>query len=311
MKSLTEAIKDYLALRRSLGFKLHSAGAALMNFASFMERQQAQNITTRLALEWAQQPPDSQPAHWAQRLSFVRGFARHHVATDPSTEVPPAGLLPYRPARARPYLYSHDEVRLLLKQALQLPDGVAGLRPWTYYALLGLLSVTGLRVGEALRLRLDDVDLATGVLTVRGTKFGKSRLVPIHASTRDVLADYAARRTKQLGGRDAAHLFVTRTGHALDGADVRRTFYSLSRQIGLRGQEDSHGPRLHDFRHRFAVETLMGWYRSGVDAERRLPVLSTYLGHVHVSDTYWYLSAHPQLMALAMARVERRWEDRS
>jgi integrase len=120
-----------------------------------------------------------------------------------------------------------------------------------------------------------------------------------------------ARRTKHLYGRDAVHFFVTRTGHPLDGGDVRRTFYNLSRQVGLRGQEDSHGPRLHDFRHRFAVETLMGWYRSGEDAERRLPVLSTYLGHVHVSDTYWYLSAHPQLMALAMARVERRWEDRS
>jgi len=311
MKPLTRAIEDYLALRRSLGFKLHSAGAALMNFASFMERQQAQSITTRLALNWAQQPPDAQPAHWAQRLSFVRGFARHHRAADPRTEVPPPSLLPYRPARARPYLYSHDEIRRLLKQALQLSAGVSALRPWTYHALLGLLSVTGLRVGEALRLRLDDVDLDASVLTVRGTKFGKSRLVPIHASTRDVLADYLARRIKYLLGRNAVHFFVTRTGNALDGGDVRRTFYNLSRQVGLRGQNDSHGPRLHDFRHRFAVETLIGWYRTGVDAERRLPVLSTYLGHVHVSDTYWYLSAHPQLMALAMARIERRWEDRS
>ena len=310
MKPLVEAIEDYLALRRSLGFKLHSAGAALMNFAAFMQRQQAQSITVRLALDWAQQPGDAQPAHWAQRLSFVRGFARHHLAADPSTEVPPPGLLPYRPSRARPYLYSHDEVRRLLEQALQLP-GASDLRPWTYHALLGLLSVTGLRVGEALRLRLDDVDLDAGVLTVRGTKFGKSRLVPIHTSTRDVLVDYQTRRTRHLRGRDAVYFFVTRTGNPLDGADVRRTFYALSRQVGLRGQDDSHGPRLHDFRHRFAVETLTGWYRSGDDAERRLPVLSTYLGHVHVSDTYWYLSAHPQLMALAMARVERRWEDRS
>jgi integrase/recombinase XerD len=310
MKPLTKAIGDYLAMRRSLGFKLRSAGAALMDFASFMERQRAQSITTRLALDWAQQPDGAQPARWAQRLSFVRVFARHHLAADPRTEVPPPGLLPYRPARARPYLYSHDEVRRLLEQALQLP-AASGLRPWTYHTLLGLLSVTGMRVGEALRLRLDDVDLDAGVLTVRGTKFGKSRLVPIHASTREVLADYRTRRVRHLCGRDAVSFFITRTGNPLDGADVRRTFYALSRQVGLRGHEDSHGPRLHDFRHRFAVETLMGWYRSGEDAERRLPVLSTYLGHVHVSDTYWYLSAHPQLMALAMARVERRWEDRS
>lgn len=311
MKPLTKAIEDYLALRRSLGFKLHSAGAVLMNFASFMEQKQAQIITTRLALDWAQQPPNVQPAHWAQRLSFVRCFARHHLAADSRTEVPPPGLLPYRPARARPYLYSTHEVERLLEQALQLPDDVSGFRPWTYHALLGLLSVTGLRVGEALRLRLDDTDLDASVLTVRGTKFGKSRLVPIHASTREVLANYLTRRATHLSGRDAVHFFVTRTGLALDGADVRRTFYTLSRQVGLRGQNDSHGPRLHDFRHRFAVETLMGWYRSGDDAERRLPVLSTYLGHVHVSDTYWYLSAHPQLMALAMARVEQRWEGRS
>jgi integrase/recombinase XerD len=310
MKPLTKAIDDYLALRRSLGFKLHDAGVALKNFASFMEQRQAQSITTRLALDWAQQPRDAQPAHWARRVSFVRSFARHYVATDPSTEVPPAGLLPYRPARARPYLYSHDEVRRLLEQALQLP-GSPGLRPWTYHALLGLLVVTGLRVGEALRLRLADVDLDANVLTVRGTKFGKSRLVPIHASTRSVLANYQTRRAGHLDGRDSVYFFVTRTGNHLDGADVRRTFYELSRGVGLRGQNDSRGPRLHDFRHRFAVETLMGWYRSGEDAERRLPVLSTYLGHVHVSDTYWYLSAHPQLMALAMARVERRWEDRS
>ena len=184
------------------------------------------------------------------------------------------------------------------------------LRRWTFHALLGLLSVTGLRVGEALRLKLDDVDLDNGVLTVRGTKFGTSRLVPIHASTRDVPASYRTRRASLLGGFDADHFFVTGTGPPLDGGDVRRTFYHLSRQIGLRGMNDGHGPRLHDFRHRFAVETLLGWYRSGQDVERRLPVLSTYLGHVHVSDTYWYLSAHPELMTLAMTRLEQRWVGR-
>lgn len=309
MKTLTESIQDYLAVRRSLGFKLRDAGVALADFASFMSRRRAEHVTTALALEWAQLPRDAQPAHWAQRLGYVRGFARHHFTSNPNTEVPPPGLLPFRPARARPHLYSPAEVAGLLEQALQLPPS-AGLRRWTHHALLGLLSVTGLRLGEALRLRLADVDLDAAVLTVRGTKFGKSRLVPFHASTGKVLADYRERRAHQLHGREAVPFFVTRTGHQLDSGDVRRTFYRLSRAIGLRGPDDSHGPRLHDFRHRFAVETLMGWYRSEQDVERRLPVLSTFLGHVHVSDTYWYLSAHPQLMTLAMARLQQRWEQR-
>jgi integrase/recombinase XerD len=308
MSALTKAVHDYLALRRSLGFKLHDAGVALLDFASFMEGQQARSITAELALAWAEQPSSALPAHWARRLSYVRCFARHHLANDPNTEVPPPGLLPYRPARAQPYLYSAHEIQRLIEQALQLPHH--GLRPWTYHTLLGLLSVTGMRVGEALRLKCGDVDLDNGVLTVRGTKFGKSRLVPIHASTREVLVRYRERRANHLGGREAAHFFISGTGHQLDGGDVRRTFYELSRQIGLRGPQDSHGPRLHDLRHRFAVETLLGWYRSGEDAQRLLPVLSTYLGHVHVSDTYWYLSAHPQLMRLAVDRMERRWEAR-
>ena len=310
MKPLTKAIQDYLALRRNLGFKLRDAGLALAKFASFMEQQNAESITTQLALEWAQQPSNAQPALWAQRLSYVRCFARHHIASDPKTEIPAPGLLPFRPQRANPYLYSDEEIKRLLEAALTLSPGME-LRRWTFHVLLGLLSVTGLRVGEALRLKLDDVDLDNGVLTVRGTKFGKSRLVPIHVSTREVLADYGSRRARLLGERDAAHFFVTQTGHQLDGGDVRRVFYRLSRQIGLRAVNDSHGPRLHDLRHRFAVETLLGWYRSGQDVERRLPVLSTYLGHVHVSDTYWYLSAHPALMNLAMNRLEQRWEDRS
>jgi integrase/recombinase XerD len=197
-------------------------------------------------MKWAQQDKNARPAEWAKRLSFVRGFARHWSAHDSRTEVPPSGLLPYRPARARPYLYSNDEIRKLLQAARRLPSA-HGLRGPTYYSLLGLLAVAGLRISEVRNLQTEDVDLKRGVLTIRGTKFGKSRLVPIHPSTRKVLSDYASRRDRLLGRRPA-NFFVSGRGPRLDGAEIRRKFYSLSRQIGLRGPSDSHGPRLHDFR---------------------------------------------------------------
>jgi integrase/recombinase XerD len=205
-------------------------------------------------------------------------------------------------------MYSDQEVRQLLVAAAALPPR-ASLRGATYRCLFGLLAVTGLRISEAISLEPQDVDLEHGVLTIRGAKFGKSRLVPLHASTIRVLTHYARRRDRYLGTSRAPRFLVNDQGRTLESSNVRRTFYRLSRQIGLRGPTDRHGPRLHDFRHRFAVRTLMRWYRSGQDSERRLPVLSTYLGHGHISDTYWYLSAHPQLMGLAKRRLEKRWEN--
>jgi integrase len=185
------------------------------------------------------------------------------------------------------------------------------LRPWVYYCLFGLLSVSGLRLGEARNLELQDVDLKEALLTIRGAKFGKTRLVPLHASTCQVLGNYVARRKRHWAQRPvSSYLFVSSWGHRLDGGDIHRTFYALSRQIGLRGPSDSRGPRLHDMRHRFATNTLVHWYRSNQDPERRLPILSAYLGHVHVADTQWYLSGSPELMREAMRRLEHRWEDR-
>ena len=306
MTSWRKAVVDYVEMRRRLGFKLLDTNVGLIDFASFLKQRRATRITNALAMEWAQQNKTACPAQWAKRLGFVRGFARHWSAHDSQTEIPPYGLLPHRPGRARPYLYSDDEIRRLLHAARQLPS-VHGLRGLTYHCLLGLLAVAGLRISEALNLQPEDVDLKAGVLTIRGTKFGKSRLVPIHPSTRKVLLDYASRRDRLLSKRPLT-FFVSDRGNRLHSAHIRRTFYSLSRQIGLRGASDSHGPRLHDFRHRFAVETLVRWYRSGQDVERRLPVLSTYLGHVHVADTYWYLSACPELMGLAVKRFEDYWE---
>lgn len=306
MNTLREAVEDYLAMRRGLGFKLHRDGKRLLDFVSFLEERGATSITTSLALEWAQQPSPAQPATWGQRLSYVRGFARYRSAMDPQTEIPSSRLLPYCPGRARPYLYTDQEIEHLLNAALKLPPA-DGLRRWIYHALLGLLAVSGLRISEAIGLKLEDVDLGEGLLTVRGAKLGKSRLVPLHVSTRQVLANYKLRRDDFLAGRPASYFFISQRGNHLDTGDVHRTFYLLSRQTGLRDPDSSSGPRLHDFRHRFAVETMLRWYRAGEDVERRLPVLSTYLGHVHVSDTYWYLTACPELMGLAVKRLEHRW----
>jgi len=313
MNTLRESLLEYLELRRGLGFKMHEAGVLLPRFVSFLEEHQAEYITTRLALEWAQNPR-TQPAEWARRLCFVRGFARHRSAGDGRTEIPPVGLLPYRSTRARPYLYTEEEVRGLLDAALELPVTWPStpLRPWVFYCLIGLLSVTGLRISEALDLKLGDVDLENSVLTIRATKLGRSRLVPIHSTTCAVLADYLRRRREQFFGQPiSSYVFVSRHGTRLDIGRVHRAFYALSRQTGLRAEGASKGPRLHDFRHRFAVQTLTRWYQSGEDAWRRLPLLSTYLGHVYIAGTYWYLSDQPELMALAMERLERRWGESS
>jgi len=313
MNTLRVAVRDYLEMRRSLGFKLQETGRLLPAFVRFLDQHRSSFITARLALVWAQQPSTVQPAEWARRLSVVRTFARFRSATDPRTQIPPPDLLPFQPKRARPYLYSEEEIRSLLHAALRMSYRFerGKLRPWTFYCLFGLLSVTGLRLGEARNLELSDVDLKSGVLTIRGAKFGKTRLVPLHASTCAVLANYLTRRQRHWAGRTvSSHLFLSSWGNRLDVGEIHRTFYALSRQIGLRGPSDSHGPRLHDMRHRFATNTLVQWYRSGQDPERRLPLLSAYLGHVHVADTQWYLEGSPELMREAMRRLEQRWEGR-
>lgn len=310
MNTLREAVPEYLQIRRSLGYKLADAGLQLPRFVAFVEEHNSAHITTVLALAWAQQSPSVQPAEWARRLGYVRGFARHRRATDALTEVPPRGLLPHRSTRARPHLYSDAEIEQLLAAALKLPTSwhCTPLRPWMFHCLIGLLACTGLRISEALNLQITDVDLDQAMLTIRGAKLGKTRLVPLHLSTAEVMADYLRRRREAFTRPISSYVFVSRTGNRLDQSQVHRTFYALSRQIGLRSPLSSHGPRIHDLRHRFALRVLTRWYQDGQDAARLLPILSAYIGHVRVQDTYWYLSAWPELMGQAMARLERRWE---
>jgi integrase/recombinase XerD len=314
MNTLRQDVNEYLSMRRNLGFKLREAGKALSDFATFMARHRASYITQALALAWAQQPVNVQRVYWARRLSYVRGFARYRSASDPRTQVPASGLLPFQPKRARPYLYSNEEIQSLLRAALKMAHrrGSEALLPRVYYCLFGLLCVSGLRLGEARNLKLQDVDLKAAVLTIRNTKFGKTRLVPLHSSTCKVLLDYIARRQRHWADRSVSeYLFVSSWGNRLDSGQIHRAFYLLSRQIGLRGATASHGPRLHDMRHRFATNTLVNWYRSKQDPERLLPILSAYLGHVHIADTQWYLESSPELMREAMLCLEKRWEDRS
>lgn len=305
MNAIRNAVKEYLALRRGLGFKLSQEGRWLEQFVLFLERRRSHCITSPLALEWATQPKHAQLPFLAHRLSVVRGFAQYHACSDSRTEVPPLGLLPHRYQRKTPYIYTDDEIKRLLKAAGQLPSHL-GLRPLTYATLLGLLVVTGMRISEVVSLDRDDFDVSNALLTVRRTKFGKTRLIPLHASTRRALQRYTNKRDRILPKLTTTSFFVGDRGLRLPINTVEVTFVKLSHQVGIRGPSDRNGPRLHDLRHHFAVNTLLRWYRSGVDVERHLPELSTFLGHRHPTDTYWYLSAVPELMRLVTRRLAQR-----
>ncbi len=304
MNRLQSMLDDYLTMRRALGHKLVLSGRLLQRFVAFAEDAGADVITTELALNWAMQPVEAQPAQWANRLGMVRRFARYCSAIEPRTIVPAPDLLPHRYRRPAPYLYRDDQIIHLLQAARRLPSAT-GLQSYTYATLFGLYAATGMRCSEPLQLDRDDVDLVHGVLTVRGTKFGKSRYVPLHSSTQRVLQDYAAHRDRLCRAPESPSFFLSERGIRLTEWTVRRTFVKLSQEIGLRRAGDSRGPRLHDLRHRLAITTLLNWYRQGVDVEQHLPELSTYLGHAHVTDTYWYLTATPELLHHVLQRVER------
>lgn len=311
MSKLRDAANEYLQLRRNLGCKLRCTGGALRAFVDFADRAKAAYITTELALRWAQEPRQVQPATWALRLGMVRRFASWLSASDPRTEVPPAGLLPHRFERKRPYIYSDMEIIKIIRAANQLPSPT-GLKGRTYSTIFGLLAVTGMRINEALSLDRDDVNLEEGILRIRRTKFGKSRLVAIHESTRHILANYARVRDRIIRRPVPAAFFLSEKGRRVTEWSARYNFANVSRHIGLRAPVAScrHGlgPRLHDMRHRFAACTLLRWYRAGIDVEREIPKLATYLGHVHANETYWYIEAVPELLELATRRLESRKE---
>jgi integrase/recombinase XerD len=304
MSTLREAVGEYVTLRRALGFKLVEHEGLLAHFVDYLDQTRTPTITIEAALAWATQPTTAQPARWKARLCVVRGFARHLHVVDPRVEVPPVDLLPYRHQRPTPSLFSPENILALLAATHHI---TSPLRAATFEALFGLLATTGMRVGEAIRLDDADVDLTVGLLTVRQTKFSKSRQLPVHTTTVAALRRYAHTRQRLCSRPQTPSFFVSLAGTRLIYSDVRATFRKLV-MIAEIGSETAIAPRINDLRHSFAVATLQSWYRDGGDVQARLPLLSAYLGHSHPSSTYWYLQAAPELLALAASRLEHPTE---
>lgn len=301
MSELHRQLQDYLVLRRAMGFTLQRHAKLLGQFTDYLAAHGAATLTIEHALAWASAPSSADVGWWAARLSAVRGFAVYLHALDPAHEVPPRGLLPHGFRRSVPYLYTDPEITALIRAAgtLSIP-----LRAATYQTLIRLLAATGMRVGEVIRLDRDDFDDAVGLLTVCGSKFGKSRQLPLHPTTTAGLRDYLDLRDQLRPDPGTAALLLSAQGCRLRYGRLWQTFHRLVGQAELRPRAPGCTPRIHDLRHTFAVTTLLGWYRDGTDVPAMLPRLSTYLGHADPKHTYWYLSAAPELLALAAGRLE-------
>ncbi len=302
MSSLRQACDDYLALRRALGFKLKRHGRLLPDLIAFLDAAGETTVSTRLALEWATQPA-GHPQEWAVRLSIARGFARYLQTLDGRAEAPPADLLPRCRRRPTPYLYSDQEIVALMAatETLRFP-----LTRATYRTLIGLLAVSGIRIGEAIGLDRGDVDLAAGCVTVRGGKFGAARELPLHHSTLSALEQYCSVRDHSLPRASSPAFFLSTAGTRLFYENIYKTFRGLLAHAGLRPLAGGNGgPRIHSLRHTFAVGTLSDWYRAGLDVPALMPRLSSYLGHAAPAWSYWYLQATPELLQLAAERLER------
>lgn len=307
MSALRQSLADYLSLRRSLGYQLERPEKLLGQFLDYLDERGASTITTDLALSWARLPHDASPLWWAHRLTVVRGFAGYLHVLDEVHEVPPTDVLPWKSHRANPFLYTDAEIAALLRAAatLRFP-----LRVATYQTLIGLLVVTGMRVGEAIDLDADDFDNDRGVLLIRKGKGGATRQLPLHASTTAAVRAYLQCRDRRSTARTTA-LLISPAGTRLLYCNVQWTFQKLLRQAGIEARSSSCRPRIHDLRHSFAVSSLLDAYTRDLDIDRRLTLLATYLGHRSPAGTYWYLSAAPELLAAALERLDRTGDGRS
>lgn len=304
---LRQSLADYLALRRALGFKLVRHEKLLAQFLTHLEDAGTTVVSVAAAVDWAVLPDGGDGYWWGYRLSVVRGFARYLNALDARHEVPPVDLLPQRPHRAVPYLYSDAEIAALIAAADTLGSPV---RRATFATLIGLLRVTGMRVGEAVALDRDDVDLTRGRLLIRHGKFDKTRELWLHPTSVEALATYQRLRDDLVAEPRSEAFFVSAAGTRLLYCNVQETFHRLVGRCGLTPRSRKCRPRLHDLRHTFVVSSMQQAYAAGEDGQARLTLLATWLGHVRPADTYWYLSASPELMALAADRLETHQDGR-
>lgn len=309
MTALREAVDRYLAIRRGLGYKLKIEGRMLGQFVGFCDARGLDHVAVAAAVAWATAPAGAAVSWWAARLTVIREFARFLAAFDDRTEIPPTDLLPRTgDDRIRPYLYSPTEIAALLKAARGLRHP---LRAATFETFIGLMATTGIRTGEAMGLDRDDADLAGGILVIRGTKFGKSRLVPLHATTVEHLVAYQRRRDQLCPRPVTTAFFLSSSGTRLNSTSTSKAFTHVLQAATITAPAGAAKPRLYDLRHTFAVTTMTNWYAADVDVAHLLPALSTYLGHISPATTYWYLHACPQLMTEAVKRLEASWRDPS
>jgi integrase/recombinase XerD len=302
MSGLQAHVDDYLRVRRALGFKLEQDGRLLGQLVGYLDAAGATTLTSELAIGWARLPEGVHPNQWTKRLRVVRGFAGYMRTIDPATEIPPPNVFPICRQRATPYLFSQQDICRLLAETRRLSRP---LRAASYEALFGLLAVSGMRIGEAIALGCEDVDLDAGLITIRKAKGDRERLVPLHPTATEALRRYACERDRLCPTPRSRTFFLSSAGTPVHANGLRQTFREITTRIGVRTNEVH--PRIHDLRHRFAVQTLIDWQRSGVRIDEHIITLSTYLGHVSPADTYWYLSASPELMALAADRVADRF----
>lgn len=302
MKSLMTSLNEYIKVRRSFGYQLKVSERNLKEFITYLRKKDCEYITVQVALEWATLPKDVKRSYWSRRLSIIRLFAQYRIAEDPRTEVPSSYLLSQQPNRIIPYIYSDKEISQLIEACQSLLS--LGLRHHTYFTFFGLMAVTGCRISELISLNRDDLDVKNNWIIIRNSKCNKSRLLPLHQTTMRQLKKYSKIRD-HFPVHDVNAFFLSDRGTRITIWSARDAFIRISKQIGLRGLSDSHGPRIHDIRHSFAVKTLLNWYHKGININKKIMLLSTYLGHKKPTDTYWYITGTPELLSQATNLLEK------